>query len=224
MLRLIAIPLPVTIYALVLSAAALLLSVPLLITGTLPRWLPSGLVDPRGQRALLSPGIYRLLGVAGVLAGIGAGVATLGTPSTSILIAFGFAGIAFTCLVIAAAEAWSERRQRRKTKFGGARHEMPMAKYVAPCATRHWLWTRRSSTTSSLGLTLAQQRLKTLAPFKHAATRGGDPQRISSAPSQAAGLSRSKLLGHRPARSKVLLSPFPHVRSPAASLTSRNLM
>jgi len=120
MLRLIAIPLPVTIYALGLSAAALLLSVPLLITGTLPRWLPSGLVDPRGQPALLSPGVYRLLGVAGVLAGIAAGVATLGPPGTSLLIVFGFAGIAFTCLVTAAAEAWSERRRRslRQTRSG----------------------------------------------------------------------------------------------------------
>ncbi len=120
MLRLIAIPLPVTIYALVLSAAALLLSVPVVITGTLPRWLPSGLVDPQGQRALLSPGVYRLLGVAGVIAGIAVGVATLGTPGTSLLIVFGLAGVAFTCLVIAAAEAWSERRGRslRQTRSG----------------------------------------------------------------------------------------------------------
>src|SRR5947209_9639455 len=107
MLRLIAIPLPFTIYALVISAAAVLLGFPLVITGTLPRWLPSGLVDPTGQRADLSPGVYRIVGVAGVLAGIGGVAATL-APGAFFFIGFGLVGIACTCLVIAAAEAWTE--------------------------------------------------------------------------------------------------------------------
>jgi hypothetical protein len=112
MLRLIAIPLPVTIYALVISATALLVSVPLVVTGTLPRWVPSGFVDAQGQRAVLSAGVYRTLGAAGVVAGVAAAVVTLGAAGTSLLIGFGLVGLAFASLVIAAVQAWSERRAR----------------------------------------------------------------------------------------------------------------
>jgi hypothetical protein len=112
MLRLIAIPLPVTIYALVISVVALIVSIPLVITGAIPRWLPSGLVDPQGQRAVLSAAVYRMLGVAGVVAGIAAAVVTLGAPGTSLLIGFGLVALALACLVITAAQAWSERRAR----------------------------------------------------------------------------------------------------------------
>jgi hypothetical protein len=112
MLRLMAIPLPVTIYAIVISTAGVLLGLFLLIRGSFPGWLPNGLVDPQGQRATLSPGMYRLLGVGCGLAGIAALVVTLGTPGASFLVAFGLAVVAFTCLLVAAAEAWTERRAR----------------------------------------------------------------------------------------------------------------
>ena len=112
MLRLMAIPLPVTIYAIVISTAGVLLGLFLLIRGSFPGWLPSGLVDPQGRRAVLSPGVYRLLGLACVLAGMAAGLVTLSTPGARFLVAFGLAVIAFTCLLVAAAEAWTERRAR----------------------------------------------------------------------------------------------------------------
>ena len=112
MLRLMAIPLPVTIYAIVISTAGVLLGLFLLIRGSFPGWLPSGLVDPQGRRAVLSPGVYRLLGLACVLAGIAAGLVTLSTPGASFLVAFGLAVVAFTCLLVASAEAWTERRAR----------------------------------------------------------------------------------------------------------------
>ena len=107
-----AIPLPVTIYAIVISTAGVLLGLFLLIRGSFPGWLPSGLVDPQGRRAVLSPGVYRLLGLACVLAGMAAGLVTLSTPGARFLVAFGLAVIAFTCLLVAAAEAWTERRAR----------------------------------------------------------------------------------------------------------------
>jgi len=112
MLRPMAIPLPVTIYAIVISTAIVLLGLFLLIRGSLPDWPPSGLVDPQGRRAVLSRGTYRLLGLACVLFGIAAGLVTLSTPGYSFLVAFGLGVIAFTCLLVAAAEAWTERRAR----------------------------------------------------------------------------------------------------------------
>src|ERR1700730_993901 len=112
MLRLMAIPLQVTIYAIVVSTAGVLLGLFLLIRGSLPGWLPSGLVDPQGRRAVPSRGIYRLLGLASVLAGIAGGLVTLSTPGYSDLVAFGLGVVAFTCLLVAAAEAWTERRAR----------------------------------------------------------------------------------------------------------------
>ena len=112
MLRLMAIPLPVTIYAIVISTAGVLLGLFLLIRGSLPGWLPSGLVDPQGRRAVLSSGTYRLLGLGCVLLGIAAGLVTLSTPGYSFLVAFGLVVIAVTCLLVAAAEAWTERRAR----------------------------------------------------------------------------------------------------------------
>ena len=112
MLRPMAIPLPVTIYAIVISTAIVLLGLFLLIRGSLPDWPPSGLVDPQGRRAVLSSGTYRLLGLGCVLLGIAAGLVTLSTPGYSFLVAFGLVVIAVTCLLVAAAEAWTERRAR----------------------------------------------------------------------------------------------------------------
>ena len=112
MLRLMAIPLPLTIYAIVISTASVLLGLFLLIRGSPLGWLPSGLVDPQGRPAVISPGVYRLLGLACGLLGIAAGSVTLSTPGSSFLVAFGLGVIAFTCLLVAATEAWTERRAR----------------------------------------------------------------------------------------------------------------
>jgi hypothetical protein len=113
MMPLRAIPLPLAIYALVLSGAAAATGLAMLAGGGyLPGWFPSGLVDADGQRAVLSPGIYRLLGIgclflaAAILLMVVAGSAAGG------LVGFLLVAIGVIVLLVAAAVAWDERRTR----------------------------------------------------------------------------------------------------------------
>ena len=105
------VPFPLTVELVVLGAATLLLGLYLLVRGTVPRWLPSGYVDQDGNRAELSPPVYRFLGVTSILAGIACPLVATNQRG-SILVAFALIALALLCAIPAAVMALSEQHRR----------------------------------------------------------------------------------------------------------------
>jgi len=112
-------PLPVTMVVefLVVGALLVLLGLFLIIRGTLPRWLPSGLIDQAGNRAEFSRPVYRLIGVTGVLAGGGVLLLALSQRVVILVLAFVLFAVGFIFAIpsaVMAGREQSERSLRRK--------------------------------------------------------------------------------------------------------------
>jgi hypothetical protein len=105
------VPFLVAVELVVLGAVALLLGLYLILRGTLPRWVPSGFVDPAGNRAELSRPVYRLLGLTSVLAGIACPLVALG-QLVPVVIAFALIGLALICAIPTAVMALSDQHRR----------------------------------------------------------------------------------------------------------------
>jgi hypothetical protein len=105
-------PYPIVIEMVVLGAALVLLGLFVIVRGTLPRWLPSGYVDPAGNRAELSPPVYRLLGVTSVLVGVATPLTALSRHITTALLAVALVAIGLICGIPAAVIAGSEEHRR----------------------------------------------------------------------------------------------------------------
>jgi hypothetical protein len=118
-----AIPLPITIYALVLTGAAAAAGLALVAgAGNLPGWFRSGLVDADGKRAVLSPGIYRLVGIGFLFLAAAILLMDVAGSAEGALLGFFRVAIGVIVLLVAGAVAWDERRARslRRTQSSRA--------------------------------------------------------------------------------------------------------
>jgi hypothetical protein len=110
-------PVPIVVESFVLGAALVLLGIFLIIRGTLPRWLPSGYVDPAGKRAELSQSVYRPLGVTSILIGVATPLVALSQQLATFVLAFILTAIGLIYAIPASVKAGreeSERLLRRK--------------------------------------------------------------------------------------------------------------
>jgi multisubunit Na+/H+ antiporter MnhB subunit len=108
-----AIPLPVAIYALVLSVVTTAVGLLLVASGgNLPGWFPSGLVDADGKRALLSPALYRAIGIGCLFLAAAVLLMVVADSTTSVLVGFLLVAIAVIVLLGTAVVSLWERRAR----------------------------------------------------------------------------------------------------------------
>lgn len=108
-----AIPLPVAIYALVPAVATTAVGLLLVASGANPpRWFPSGLVDPDGKRAVLSPALYRVIGIGCLFLAAAVLLTVVADSATSVLVGHVLIGIAVIVLLGTAVVSLRERRAR----------------------------------------------------------------------------------------------------------------
>lgn len=108
-----AIPLPAAIYAVVLSVVAGAVGLALVCGGGyLPRWFPSGLVDADGKRAVLSPAMYRAVGIGCLLLATAILLMVVAGSAAGALVGLLLVAIALIVLLGAAVVSLRERRAR----------------------------------------------------------------------------------------------------------------